>query len=77
MATKVEELEQEEELPPFIIKLLSALQGKKGLDLSPNTLALNSLTTQYIAYHNCQICYFYVIFGLCMIFNSALCVLMR
>jgi len=45
---KVEELEQEEELPPLVIKLLSALQGKKGLDLSPNTLALASLITQYV-----------------------------
>jgi len=45
---KVEELEQEEKLPPLIIKLLSALQGKKGLHLSPNTLALTSLITQYV-----------------------------
>jgi len=30
---KVEELEQEEELPPLVIKLLSALQGKKELQL--------------------------------------------
>jgi len=40
---KAEELEQEEEFLPLIIKLLSALQGQKGLDLFPNTLALTSL----------------------------------
>jgi len=45
---KVEELDKEEELPHLVIKLLLALQGKKGLDLSPNTLALTSLITQYI-----------------------------
>jgi len=36
------------ELSPLGIKLLSALQGKKELDLSPNTLALTSLITQYV-----------------------------
>jgi len=46
---KVEELKQEEELPLLVIKLLSALKGKKGQDLSPNTLALTSLKTQYIS----------------------------
>jgi len=43
-----EEVEQEEELLPPVIKLLSALQGKKRLDLSPNTIALTSLITQYV-----------------------------
>jgi len=59
---KFEELEQEEELPPLVIKLLSALQGKKGLDLSPNSLALTSLITQYVtkkAYHNYNKCHNY------------------
>jgi len=101
---KVEELEQQEELPPLVIKL-STLQGKKGLHLSPNTLALTSLITQYatkkptktvinatIMLHGItrskelvdsfyklgmgsviQMCYFYMIFGLCMILNSAVC----
>jgi len=55
---KVEELEQEEELPPLVIKLLSALQGKKRIVLSPNTLALTSLITQK-AYHNCNKCHNY------------------
>ena len=99
---KVEELEQEE-LPPLIIKL-SALKGKKGLDISPNTLALTFFIPQYVSkkptttainatitLHGItgskelidslyelgmgsliQMCYFYVIFGLCMILNSTL-----
>jgi len=46
MATKTE-LKSEEELPSLIIKLLSALQGKKGLARF-NTLALTSLITQYV-----------------------------
>ncbi|KAK1894720.1 Serine/threonine-protein kinase ATG1 [Dissostichus eleginoides] len=45
---RVEELEEEEELPPLVLQLLSALQGKHGVDLSPSTLSLTSLITQYI-----------------------------
>ena len=45
---RIEELEEEEELSPLIVQLLSALQGKKGVDLSPSTLSLTSLITQYI-----------------------------
>jgi len=41
---KVKELE----LPPLVIKL-SALKGKKGLDISPNTLALTSFMPQYVS----------------------------
>jgi len=48
---KVKELEQEEELPPLVIKLLSALQVKKGLDLSPNTLALTSFIRTYFGFN--------------------------
>ncbi|KAL8562136.1 hypothetical protein ACOMHN_041971 [Nucella lapillus] len=44
---RVEELEEEEELSPLVVQLLSALRGKKDLDLSPNTLSLASLVTQY------------------------------
>ncbi len=42
---RVEELEEEEELTA---QLLSALRRKKGVDLSPSTLALTSLITQYV-----------------------------
>ena len=46
---RVEQLDEEEELSPLIVQLLSALQGKKGVvDLSPSTLSLASLITQYI-----------------------------
>lgn len=45
---KVDELEEEEELSPLMVQLLSALRGKKQLDLSPSTLCLASLITQYI-----------------------------
>ena len=45
---RVEELEEEEELSPLLLQLLSALRGKKGVDLSPSTLSLTSLITQYI-----------------------------
>ena len=44
---RVEELEEEEELSPLIVKLLSALRSKKGGDLPPSTLSLTSLITQY------------------------------
>ncbi|KAL8590504.1 hypothetical protein ACOMHN_010940 [Nucella lapillus] len=44
---RVEEFEEEEELSPLVVQLLSALRGKKDLDLSPNTLSLASLVTQY------------------------------
>ncbi len=46
---RVEELEQEEELSPLMLQLLSALLGKKGIDLSPTTLSLTSLITQYVS----------------------------
>ena len=45
---RVEELEKEEELSPLLVQLLSAFQGKKGVDLSPSTLSLASLITQYV-----------------------------
>ncbi|CAB1416359.1 unnamed protein product [Pleuronectes platessa] len=46
---RVEQLEEEEEFSPLIVQLLSSLQGKKGVvDLSPSTLSLASLITQYI-----------------------------
>jgi hypothetical protein len=45
---RVEELEEEEEFSPLVVQLLSALHGKKGVDLSPSTLSLASLITQYI-----------------------------
>ena len=45
---RVEELEREEKFSPLVVQLLSALRGKKGVDLSPSTLALTSLITQYI-----------------------------
>lgn len=44
---RVEELEEEEELSPLVVQLLSALKGKKGVDLCPSTLALTSIITQY------------------------------
>ena len=44
---RVEELEEEEELSPLLVQLLSALRGKKEVDLSPCTLSLTSLITQY------------------------------
>jgi hypothetical protein len=45
---RVEELEEEEEVSPLMVQLLSALRGKKGVDLSPRTHSLTSLITQYI-----------------------------
>ena len=45
---RVEELEEEETLSPLVLKLLSALRGKKGVDLSPCTLTLTSLLMQYV-----------------------------
>ena len=42
---RVEELEEEEELQPLIVKLLSALWAKKVEDLCPSTLSLTSLIT--------------------------------
>jgi len=45
---RVEELEEEEELSPLMVQLLSALHGKTVIDLSPSTLCLASLITQYI-----------------------------
>ena len=45
---RVEELEKEEELPPLVVQLLSALQGKRGVNLSPSTHTLTSLITQYV-----------------------------
>lgn len=45
---RVEELEEEEELSPLVVQLLSVLHGKKGIDLSPSTLCLASLITQYV-----------------------------
>ena len=44
---RVEELEEEEELSPLLMQLLSALRGKKEVDLSPRTHSLTSLITQY------------------------------
>ena len=45
---RVEELEEEEELSTLTVQLLSALRGKKGVDLSPSTLSLTSIITQYV-----------------------------
>ena len=45
---KIEELEEEDELSPIVVKLLSAFQGWKNADLSPSTLSLASVLTQYI-----------------------------
>lgn len=45
---RVEELEEEEELSPLLVQLLSALRGKKEVDLSPCTHSLTSLITQYV-----------------------------
>ena len=45
---RVDELE-EEELSTLMLQLLSALLGKKGVDLSPTALSLTSLTTQYVS----------------------------
>ena len=46
---RVEQLEEEEELSPLIVQLLPAVQEEKGVvDLSPSTLSLASLITQYI-----------------------------
>ncbi len=45
---RVEELEEAEDLSPLTVQLLSALHEKKGADLSPSTLALASLITQYV-----------------------------
>ena len=44
---RVEELEDEEKLSPLLVKLLSALRGKKA-DPSPATLSLTSLIMQYV-----------------------------
>ncbi|KAK7065892.1 hypothetical protein SK128_018960 [Halocaridina rubra] len=46
---RLEELEDEKELSPLLVQLLSALQGKEEVDLSPRTRSLASLITQYIA----------------------------
>ena len=46
---RVEELEEEEELSPLMLQLLSALLGKKGVDLSLTALSLTSLDTQYVS----------------------------
>ena len=45
---RVEELEKEEEFLPLMVQLLSVLRGKTGVDLSPSTLALTSLITQFV-----------------------------
>ena len=45
---RVEELDEEEELSPLTVQLLSSLRGKKGVDLSPSTLCLTSIITQYV-----------------------------
>ncbi len=45
---RVEELEEEENRSPLVLRLLSALRGKKGVDLSPCTLTLTSLLMQYV-----------------------------
>ena len=45
---RVEDLEEEEKLSPLVLRLLSALRGKKGVDLSPCTLTLTSLLMQYV-----------------------------
>ena len=45
---RVEQLEDEENLSPYVLMLLSALRGKKRVDLSPCTLALTSLLMQYV-----------------------------
>lgn len=44
---RVEELEEKQKLSPLLVKLLSALRGKKA-DLSPATLFLTSLIMQYV-----------------------------
>ncbi|KAL7406316.1 hypothetical protein ABVT39_017681 [Epinephelus coioides] len=45
---RVQELEEEEEFSPLMVQLLSALRGEKGVHLSPSTLAVTSLITQYV-----------------------------
>ena len=42
---RVEELEEEEELSPLAVQLLSSLRCKKGVYLSPSTLSLTSIIT--------------------------------
>ncbi len=41
-------MEEEETLSPLVLRLLSVLRGKKGVDLSPCTLTLTSLLMQYV-----------------------------
>ena len=41
-------MEEEENLSPLVLMLLSALRGKKRVDLSPCTLTLTSLLVQYV-----------------------------
>jgi hypothetical protein len=43
----VEKLEEEEQLPPLIVQLLSTLQGTKMEKLSPSTCSIASLITQH------------------------------
>ena len=45
---KIEELEEEEELSPLLVQLLSALRGKKEVEVSLKTCCLASLIMQYI-----------------------------
>lgn len=54
--SRVEELEEEEELSPLMVQLLSASRGKKGLDLPPSTLSLTSHHTvrQKATHHHCH-----------------------
>ena len=45
---RVEELGGGGKLSPLLVQQLSAVQGKKGIDLSPSTFSLASITTQHI-----------------------------
>ena len=45
---RVEALEEEENLSPHLLMLLSALRGKKSIDLSLCTVTLTSLLMQYV-----------------------------
>ena len=56
---RVEELEEEEELSPLTVQLLSSLRGKKGVDLCPSTLShVHHHTVYYKAtyhyHHQCH-----------------------
>ena len=57
---RVEELEKEE-LSPLVVQLLSALRGKKAVDLSPSTHCLSYLSHHLVchktAHHYCHQCH--------------------